>query len=226
VAKKHNLGQFLIFGGLVYQPPFTDEGQISCAVADSWYTLTCEISSRSVYSGALCWRKTQIFAVFGLEHLVVLPIGSSRRKLNTGIELSNAKFRFRHRNETAWPRFGRTMTMLTAGWWRYRLTSGPTNSTMSAALIARHSSSFRRPPSFDAGPFTTDYLRRSAPRRPPARARLADYDTFTSGGSIGLRRAEWVKSSTPSRVRGHQSRHCRGGRARAGDMDFDGRWWW
>jgi len=35
-----------------------------CAVADPWYTLTCQISSRWIYSVALCWRKTPIFAVF------------------------------------------------------------------------------------------------------------------------------------------------------------------
>ena len=54
----------LTFWGLLYRPPFTDEGQIWCAIADPWFTLTCQISSRSVYSVALCWRKTPIFAVF------------------------------------------------------------------------------------------------------------------------------------------------------------------
>jgi len=48
----------------LYRPPFTDEGQIWCAVADPRCTLTCQILSRSVYSVALCWRKTQIFDVF------------------------------------------------------------------------------------------------------------------------------------------------------------------
>jgi len=43
--------------------------------------------SRSVYSVALCWRKPQIFAFFGLWHLVVSPTGSSLRKLNTGAQL-------------------------------------------------------------------------------------------------------------------------------------------
>ena len=44
---------------------FIDEGQIWCAIADPRYTLTCQISSRLVYSvAALCWRKTPIFAVF------------------------------------------------------------------------------------------------------------------------------------------------------------------
>jgi len=64
VAKKHNFRQFFTFGKLLYQPPFTDDGQIWYARADPWYTLTCQILSRSVYCVALCWWKTSIFAVF------------------------------------------------------------------------------------------------------------------------------------------------------------------
>ena len=44
--------------------PLTNQGQIWCATANPRYTLTCQISSRSVYSVALCWLKTPIFAVF------------------------------------------------------------------------------------------------------------------------------------------------------------------
>ena len=54
----------LTYGRLLYQPPFTDEGQIWCFRADPWYTLICHISSRSVYAVALWRRKTQNFAVF------------------------------------------------------------------------------------------------------------------------------------------------------------------
>jgi len=61
------------FWGLLYRPPFTDEGQIWCAIADPWYTLTCQISSRSVYSVALCWQKKQFLPFFALRHLVLLP---------------------------------------------------------------------------------------------------------------------------------------------------------
>ena len=69
VAKSHNFGQILTFLGLLYRPPFTDEGQICCVRADRRYTFTCEISSRSVYSVVLWRRKTPIFAVLGLRHL-------------------------------------------------------------------------------------------------------------------------------------------------------------
>jgi len=57
-----------------------------CAIADPRCTITCQISSRSVYCVALCWRKTPIFAVFWLWHLVLSPIGNSLTKLNTGAQ--------------------------------------------------------------------------------------------------------------------------------------------
>ena len=87
VTKNHNFGQIFTFWGLLYRPPFTDEGQIWCAIADPWSTFACQISSRSVYSVAVWRRKTRIFAVFGLRHLVVSPVGSSLRKLNMGAQL-------------------------------------------------------------------------------------------------------------------------------------------
>ena len=77
--------------GLLYRPPFTDEGQIWCAIADERSTLTCQISSRSVYSVVLWRRKTQFFAVFlpfsGLWHLVMSPIVINLRKLSTDAQL-------------------------------------------------------------------------------------------------------------------------------------------
>jgi len=64
VAKNHNFGQISTFWGLLYWPPFTNEGKIWCAIAHPQYTLTSQISLQLVYSAALCWRKTAIFAVF------------------------------------------------------------------------------------------------------------------------------------------------------------------
>ena len=84
VAKNHNFGQILTFLGLLYRPPFTDEGQIWCAIADPWYTLMCQMSSPSVYCVALWRRKTPNFAVFRLWHFVVSPVGRNLRKLNAG----------------------------------------------------------------------------------------------------------------------------------------------
>ena len=56
------------------------------AIADPRYTLTCQISSGSVFSVALSWRKTPILPFFGLRHLVLSPIGNSLTKLNTGAQ--------------------------------------------------------------------------------------------------------------------------------------------
>jgi len=85
--KNHNFGQILTFGGLLYRPPFTDEGQIWRAIADPWFTLTCQISSRSVYSVALCWRKTPIFAVFWTSAFSVIANWQPSEKVVHGAQL-------------------------------------------------------------------------------------------------------------------------------------------
>ena len=87
VDKNHKFGQILTFWGLLYRPPFTDEGQIWCATADPRSTLTCQISSRSFPSGGKKSQFCHILPYFELRHLVVSPIGSSLRKLNTGAQL-------------------------------------------------------------------------------------------------------------------------------------------
>ena len=49
-----------------------------------------QISSPSVYYVALCWRKLPNFCCFfRLRHLVVSPIVSSLRKVNTGAQLQH-----------------------------------------------------------------------------------------------------------------------------------------
>jgi len=64
VAKNHNFGQILTFWTLLYLPPSTDEDQIWYTIAHPLCTLTCQISSRSVYFIALWRRITPIFAIF------------------------------------------------------------------------------------------------------------------------------------------------------------------
>ena len=73
---------------------YTDRNEIwqvsvyhGSAIAYPRCRLMCRISSRSVYSVAFWRRKPQFLPFFGLRHLVVLPIGSSLRKLNTGAQL-------------------------------------------------------------------------------------------------------------------------------------------
>ena len=56
-----NWGKFWHLGAPI-PSPFTDEGQIWCATTDPFYLLLmlmCQISSQSVYSVALRWRKTE-----------------------------------------------------------------------------------------------------------------------------------------------------------------------
>jgi len=94
VAKNHNFGQILTFWRLLYRLPFTNEGQMWCAVAGPRYTLTCQISSRSVYSVALCWRKTLIFAVFWTSAFSVVASWqqsdkAEHRCTTTNLPLSN-----------------------------------------------------------------------------------------------------------------------------------------
>ena len=87
-----NFGIFL-GGGLVYRPPFTDEGQIWCAIADPWSTFTCEISSRSVILSSCGGEKHQFLPVlpfFGLRHLVVPPVGMQQsEKVEHGCTTTN-----------------------------------------------------------------------------------------------------------------------------------------
>ena len=76
VAKNHNFGQILTFWGLLYRPPFTDEGQIRCAIADPRFILS-----------SCGGEKPQFLPFFGLPHLVMSPIVINLRKLSTGAQL-------------------------------------------------------------------------------------------------------------------------------------------
>ena len=78
--KPQFLANFDIFG-CSCTDPFTDEGQIWCAIADLRCTLRCQISSRSVYSVALCWRKTPIFAVFWTSAFSYVAIWHQSQKV-------------------------------------------------------------------------------------------------------------------------------------------------
>jgi len=89
VAKNHNFGQILTFWWLLYRPPFTDEGQMLCAIAYPRYTLKCQISSRSVYSVALCWRKPPIFAVFWTSTFSVVDNWQQSDKVEHGCTTTN-----------------------------------------------------------------------------------------------------------------------------------------
>ena len=64
-GQKPNFWQMVTFGGSCTQP-FINKGQILCAEQTTVYTLTCQISSPSVYFIALWRRNPQIFPLFGV----------------------------------------------------------------------------------------------------------------------------------------------------------------
>ena len=70
----------LIYGGLLYPAPFTDEGQI-------WYAIYAYLPN-FISIGLFCMShsgggKPQILPFFGLRRFVVSLIGSMQRKLNS-----------------------------------------------------------------------------------------------------------------------------------------------
>jgi len=64
-------------------------GQMWCAIADSRYTLMYQISSRSVYSVALCWRTPPIFAVFWTSAFSVVANWQQFDKVEHGCTMTS-----------------------------------------------------------------------------------------------------------------------------------------
>jgi len=79
LAKSIN-SQILTFWDLLYQPPFINENQIWCAIADAYVPNFISI------------EKPQFLSFFGLRHLVVLPVGITLRKLNTAAQLQTIPY--------------------------------------------------------------------------------------------------------------------------------------
>ena len=73
VAKNHNFGHILNFGGLLYRLPFTDKAQIWCPEADRTSTLTCQISCESVHCVGFQWPKTTILGNLTFGGLLYRP---------------------------------------------------------------------------------------------------------------------------------------------------------
>jgi len=87
VAKNHYLGYISTFLGLLYQPPFTDDGQIWCAIADHGIRLRAKFRINWLILLPFGGEKPQFLPYFGLWHLVVLLIGSNQRKFSTTAQL-------------------------------------------------------------------------------------------------------------------------------------------
>ena len=65
-GQESQFGQILTFWGLLYRPPFTDEGQFWCARAESRSTLTGRISYECVHCVGFRWPKKQFWANFDI----------------------------------------------------------------------------------------------------------------------------------------------------------------
>jgi len=63
-GQNHNFGQILTFLGAPVPTPFTDEGQICCAKADTRYTLTDQISSECIHCVGFRWPKNTTLGNF------------------------------------------------------------------------------------------------------------------------------------------------------------------
>jgi len=138
-GQKNIFWQMLTFCWILYRPPFTDEGQIWCAIVDPRCTLTRQMSSRSVYSVALCWRKTPIFAVFWTRHLVLSPTGSSLTKLNTGAQLQTSPIQ-RHQNRfctptLSWQNRAQILWRSKAWWTKRQATCGAPQGSVLGPLL-------------------------------------------------------------------------------------------
>jgi len=87
VAKNHNFRQIVTFLGAPVPTPFTNESQIRCPIADHGVRLPAKFRlDRFTLSSCGC-GKHQFLPFFGLRHLVLSPIGSVMRKLNTSTQL-------------------------------------------------------------------------------------------------------------------------------------------
>ena len=89
VAENHDFGQILTFWGSCTDTPFTDKGQIWCDIADPQYTLTCQNSSRLVYSVTLWRQKTPIFAVFSTSAFSGVASWQQSEKVEHGCATTN-----------------------------------------------------------------------------------------------------------------------------------------
>ena len=86
VAKKHNFGQIFIFGAHVPTAFYRSGPNLVCYSRPKVYAYVPNFVSIGLFCRPLIAKKT-ILPFFGLRHLVMSPVGSSLRKLDTGAQL-------------------------------------------------------------------------------------------------------------------------------------------
>ena len=87
MAKNHNFGQILTFGGLLYRPPITDESQSGVLQLTHIRRLRVKICLDRFILSRSGGENPQFLPFFGLWHLVMSTVGGNLRKLNTGAQL-------------------------------------------------------------------------------------------------------------------------------------------
>ena len=103
VAKNHNFGQILNFGGLLYRLPFTDKAQIWCPEADPTSTRMCQISSENVHCVGFQWPKTTILGKFWLiKEEIYVTRGNDLRLQKQRVRYDIRKFGLSNRVINKW----------------------------------------------------------------------------------------------------------------------------
>ena len=87
LAKNHNFGQILTFGGSSTHPLLLMRAKCSALVQTLSLRLRAKFRlDRFILSPSVC-EKPQFLPFFGLRHLVLSPVGNSLTKLNRGAQL-------------------------------------------------------------------------------------------------------------------------------------------
>ena len=97
VAKNHNFGHILTFGGPSTDPLLPMRAKFSVLEQTHGVLSTAKFRLGRFILSPSGGENPQFFAVFGIPHLVVSPADSSLRKLNTGAQLQTFPYP-RHQN--------------------------------------------------------------------------------------------------------------------------------
>jgi len=87
VAKNHNFWQILSFGVLLYRPLLPMRAKFGVLQQTQGVRLRAKFRLDQFILSPSVGEKLQFLPFFGLRHLVVSPVGSSLRKLDTGAQL-------------------------------------------------------------------------------------------------------------------------------------------
>ena len=87
IAKNHNFGQILTFGGLLYRAPLLIRAKFGVLLQTHGICLHAKFHLGRFTLSPSVFENPQFLPFFGLRHLVLSPNGNSPTKLNTGAQL-------------------------------------------------------------------------------------------------------------------------------------------